>query len=188
MTITDIYTKISIKAVRRLTSHASPPRASTYVVRQWAKNPGYLKSAPQTNGLEFHRALADFLENERLVNKEYYPFLSSIRQHLRDLGLRHFRTEIRVANNHVNGRVDIIASGRSGEAVVEVKVVGSIPVSPKRRHMVQGSMGGYLSSTEGESKQLILLYVGLAPKRIRSFVWQTFREVCRRPRELGKAA
>jgi hypothetical protein len=190
MTITHVSRHLTLNALRRLTSGASLPGVATLDIEQWSRHPGYLSLSAIDAGSAFHDALKGFLGSEELPyeHRKLYPFLNTIRGHLRELGFNDFKTEAQVGNGHVHGRADILATGPGGSAAIELKTVRVLPDRPKPKHVVQGGMAGFLSENGHERQGLILIYVDLRGKRIRSFTWESCRAACFCPWELKRAA
>jgi hypothetical protein len=157
-------------------------------VNQWARKPAYSNFSPLKKGRSFHTALAAFLGREELHadDRMFYPFMAAIRSSLRDHGYEKFNTEERVGNQAVHGRADIIAEGLYGSAVVEVKVAGTIPLTPPPRHILQTALSGFLMNKAG-GKQMLVFYVDLADAKIRMFSWADHRHACLKPWELKAA-
>jgi hypothetical protein len=190
MTITKFTKQLPQKVLLRLTSRASSPDTATLDVDQWSSDPEYLSLSPTDRGDMFHDALKVFLGTEKLPNeyRKLYPFLNTIRGHLRKSGFNKFKTEVRIGNRNINGRADILATGPGGSAAIEVKTVGGLPEQPRPANVVQGSLEGFLSESGRQSQGLILIYVDLRGERIRSFAWKSCDAACFRPWELKMAA
>ena len=175
MTITKVTNNLPYNALRRLTSRASLPKTTTLDVEQWSRDPGYLHISPPDQGSAFHDAMKGFLGSEELPgqHRKLYPFLNTIRKHLRNSGFTEFKTEAPVGNLRVHGRADILATGPGGSAAIEVKTVRALPDQPKPKHVVQGGMAGFLSDEGNRLQGLVVIYVDLRGKRIRSFAWES---------------
>jgi hypothetical protein len=188
MTITRLTCNLTPNALRRLTAQASRPESTTLAVEQWARTPAYECLDPLEKGSAFHKALARFLTREELRPYQmFYPFMTTIRAHLRAQGYDRFDAEVEVGNQAVHGRADIIAMADDHSAVIEVKVVGKLPQQPPAQHVIQVALPGFLRK-KYQSHQVILVYVDLIGKRIRIFAWANHRRACFRPWELPHAA
>lgn len=126
--------------------------------------------SPFVRGLKFHSALSGFLPDGRLPlwAKPFYPYMSTLRTYLRSEGFTSFSAEVDVVTHGHLGRADVVATGRSRRAVIEVKTCSLAPAMPEAAAVTQAAL--YASSLPG-SVSLIVAYICFDEQVVTVFEW-----------------
>ena len=175
----------SVEPDHFLTGYVEPPAGRSLI-----------STDPLTAGTEYHQLLERMRDNGPLSEREkaYYPWLRTMRQLLRRLGVRHMEAAKRLSayRSTPRGECDLMVwGGPQNRGIVEVKVISRGHVETCRgRDLFQLATYARLAAKAGSYDAIwaAVAYIELAANEVHLAAYKTSRALIETTRELLQAA